>query len=222
MATSSVTAQKKMDGIYRYQRLIYDLTRAYYLLGRDRLINSLDVPEGGTVLEIGCGTGRNLIHARKRYPSARFFGVDVSSEMLKTAERSIGGNGLSKQISVAHGDGTNFDPYATFAISHFDRVFISYSLSMIPSWRKLVHHAVGLLATVENGAGGTLHIVDFGEFSTYPVIFKRAQFAWLDRFHVRPIPDFKNEIKGIGQEHFLSSEVEPYLGGYAVLAHLTR
>ncbi|RUV53463.1 SAM-dependent methyltransferase, partial [Mesorhizobium sp. M5C.F.Ca.IN.020.14.1.1] len=27
-----------MDGVYRWQRHIYDLTRKYYLLGRDRLI----------------------------------------------------------------------------------------------------------------------------------------------------------------------------------------
>ena len=27
-----------MDGVYRHQRHIYDLTRKFYLLGRDRLI----------------------------------------------------------------------------------------------------------------------------------------------------------------------------------------
>ncbi len=32
-----------MDGVYRYQRHVYDLTRKYYLLGRDRLIDGLDV-----------------------------------------------------------------------------------------------------------------------------------------------------------------------------------
>ncbi|TIM21480.1 MAG: SAM-dependent methyltransferase, partial [Mesorhizobium sp.] len=52
-----------MDGVYRWQRHIYDLTRKYYLLGRDRLIDGLDVPVGGTVLELGCGTGRNIILA---------------------------------------------------------------------------------------------------------------------------------------------------------------
>ncbi|TIQ66810.1 MAG: SAM-dependent methyltransferase, partial [Mesorhizobium sp.] len=33
-----------MDGVYRWQRHIYDLTRKYYLLGRDRLISGLEVP----------------------------------------------------------------------------------------------------------------------------------------------------------------------------------
>ncbi len=48
-------ATRLMDGIYRYQRHIYDITRKYYLLGRDALIKELEAPNGGTVLEIGCG-----------------------------------------------------------------------------------------------------------------------------------------------------------------------
>ena len=39
-----------MDAIYRTQRHFYDLTRKYYLLGRDRLIRELAPPKGGTVL----------------------------------------------------------------------------------------------------------------------------------------------------------------------------
>ena len=45
-----------MDATYRRQRLVYDATRKYYLLGRDHLIERLDPPEGGAVLEIACGT----------------------------------------------------------------------------------------------------------------------------------------------------------------------
>ena len=78
-----------MDGVYRYQRHIYDLTRKYYLLGRDRLLAGLDVPPDGTVLELGCGTGRNIVLAARRYPAARFFGLDISAAMLETAAASL-------------------------------------------------------------------------------------------------------------------------------------
>ncbi|TIV98235.1 MAG: SAM-dependent methyltransferase, partial [Mesorhizobium sp.] len=63
MSTTELPAghAELMDGVYRWQRHIYDLTRKYYLLGRDRLIDGLDVPRGGTVLELGCGTGRNIV-----------------------------------------------------------------------------------------------------------------------------------------------------------------
>src|SRR5262245_23648909 len=103
------THAELMDGLYRWQRHIYDLTRKYYLLGRDRLIAGLNVPAGGTVLELGCGTGRNLILAARRYPDAHFFGLDISSEMLETARVSIGREGLAERVMLAKGDATDFD-----------------------------------------------------------------------------------------------------------------
>src|SRR5262245_11531474 len=69
-----------MDGVYCHQRHVYDVTRKYYLLGRDRMLAGLDVPPGGGVLELGCGTGRNLLLAARRYRDARFFGLDISTE----------------------------------------------------------------------------------------------------------------------------------------------
>ena len=70
-----------MDNVYRHQRHIYDLTRKYYLLGRDRMIAELDPPAGGSALELGCGTGRNLILAARRFPDTHFYGLDISAEM---------------------------------------------------------------------------------------------------------------------------------------------
>ena len=78
-----------MDAIYRRQRFIYDLTRRPYLFGRDQMLAELEPPPGGSVLEIGCGTARNLLCAARLYPDAEFFGIDVSEQMLKTARASI-------------------------------------------------------------------------------------------------------------------------------------
>ena len=85
MSSATQDAARHMDGIYKYQRYIYNATRKYYLLGRDRLLNELQPDDGSTVLEIGCGTGRNLIHAARRCPNARFVGFDISHAMLETA-----------------------------------------------------------------------------------------------------------------------------------------
>ena len=61
--TDIVASAELMDRIYRRQRHLYDFTRKYYLLGRDRLIHRLSPPAGSRVLEIGCGTARNLVVA---------------------------------------------------------------------------------------------------------------------------------------------------------------
>ena len=51
-------AFEDMDRMYRLQRYFYDATRKYYLLGRDRLLNEMDIQPGQHVLEAGCGTAR--------------------------------------------------------------------------------------------------------------------------------------------------------------------
>lgn len=172
---------ERMDGVYRGQRHIYDLTRKYYLLGRDRLIDELTPPVGGHVLEIGCGTGRNLIAAARCWPGAHFHGIDISEEMLKSARAAIVRAGLSRRVTVARGDATRFDPNALFRINSFDRIFQSYTLSMIPDWQSAIREAVNHLSTY-----GSLHIVDFGQQEDMPDWFRGALFAWLARFHVEP------------------------------------
>jgi S-adenosylmethionine-diacylgycerolhomoserine-N-methlytransferase len=211
------SAAEKMDGIYRRQRHIYDLTRRYYLLGRDWLIAELGVPEDGAVLEIGCGTARNLILTARRYPSARAYGLDVSEEMLRTARASVARHGLSPRIALAAGDATGFDAGALFGRAEFDRVFISYALSMIPGWERVLPAAARCLAP-----GGELHIVDFGDFAGYPAIFAWAQRAWLRRFSVTPIPDFEARIAKLGENLGLAVSTKRHYGGYAVRARLTR
>ena len=95
-----------MDGVYRYQRHVYDVTRKFYLLGRDHLIGKLQPPAGGSVLEIGCGTGRNLAAAAARYPCAQLYGIDISAEMLKSAGRTLARSGAMARTRLALGDAT--------------------------------------------------------------------------------------------------------------------
>src|ERR1700704_680308 len=119
-----VEATDRMNRMYRWQRHIYDATRRFYLLGRDQLISGLRPEAGASVLEIGCGTGRNPVHAARRCPHARFFGIDVSTEMLTSAITAISRRGLADRIRVAHGDGTAFDPQILFALPSFDHIMI--------------------------------------------------------------------------------------------------
>src|ERR1700736_1789535 len=160
-----VEATRRMNRMYRRQRHIYDGTRRYYLLGRDQMIAGLRPNAGASVLEIGCGTGRNLVLASRLYPSARFFGIDVSTEMLTSAIAAISRTGLTSRVRVAHGDGTAFDPQGLFGIPQFDHVMISYSLSMIPDWRGVLQAAAAHLKP-----GRRLHGVDFGGQERLPGI----------------------------------------------------
>src|SRR5262245_66229056 len=129
-----------MDGIYRHQRHIYDLSRKYYLLGRDRLIAELKPPHGSRVLEIGCGTGRKRIAAAHAWPRARFCGLDISAEMLKTARASLARHRLGDVVDIAEADAVSFDSAGLFKSPLFSRVYFSYTLSMIPPWESAIAH----------------------------------------------------------------------------------
>ncbi|MCV4690907.1 hypothetical protein OFC38_32680, partial [Escherichia coli] len=65
--------------MYRIQRHIYDFTRKYYLLGRDVMLAGIIADNAKKILEIGCGTGRNLIILSRKLPNAQLFGIDASS-----------------------------------------------------------------------------------------------------------------------------------------------
>ncbi len=198
----------RMDAIYKSQRHIYDLTRKYYLLGRDRLINGLAPPPGGSVLEVGCGTGRNLILAARRWPEARLFGLDISEAMLETAAANIAKAGLSDRIRFAPADATHFVPQTLFGEAAFDRIFQSYTLSMIPNWQGALQEGVRHLAST-----GELHVVDFGQQEHLPAPFRKALFAWLARFHVEPRAGLRSalaEAAGDRAVHFA-----PLYRGYA-------
>jgi S-adenosylmethionine-diacylgycerolhomoserine-N-methlytransferase len=206
-----------MDGVYRRQRHVYDLTRKYYLLGRDLMLAGLEVPPGGSVLEIGCGTGRNLVLAARRYPDARLFGLDISAEMLRTAAGSLAREGISGRTALARGDATAFDAAALFGRERFDRVFISYALSMIPNWDRAIGQALACLAP-----GGSLHIVDFGGQERLPDWFRAALRAWLARFHVAPRDTLHAELLSQATFAGMNLTFTPLYRGYAALAVVKR
>lgn len=169
---------ERMDRMYRYQRHVYDLTRKYYLLGRDRAIESLQPAPDAQLLEVGCGTGRNLLKAHRLYPDARLYGLDISAEMLTSARRLFQRETAAPHLLQA--DAANFKA-ADFGIDGFDRIMISYALSMIPDWEGAVDASLSALAP-----GGSLHIVDFGQQEELPRWFRSLLRRWLARFHVTP------------------------------------
>ncbi|MEX0285939.1 MAG: class I SAM-dependent methyltransferase [Paracoccaceae bacterium] len=200
-----------MDQTYRYQRLIYDLTRKYYLLGRDHLITQMNAQPGARVLEVACGTGRNLAMIRRSYPDAALYGFDISDQMLTTARTK-----LDQDVALARADACVFDPYTLFEVDGFDHIVLSYSLSMIPDWQAALAQAKRHLAP-----GGQLHVVDFGDGSGLPPWFRRGLLAWLARFHVTPRQSLPKALQALAQEGGQTT-VQGMYRNYALYGRHTR
>jgi S-adenosylmethionine-diacylgycerolhomoserine-N-methlytransferase len=199
-----------MDRVYRSQSGIYDLTRKYYLLGRDQLIAALDPPPGGRVLEIGCGTARNLVQAAKVWPDAEFYGFDISSEMLKAARKNLAQSGMRERITLFHGDAENPALAMPLMVRTFDRIFLSFCLSMIPDWQGAIRQALTLLAP-----GGELHIVDFGQSEQLPPLFRSILQQWLALFHVTPRAHLGSFLVELDSEIGTQSEFVSQYRGYS-------
>ena len=200
-----------MNSIYRYQRFIYDFTRKYYLLGRDTLLNTMEIHPGDHILEMGCGTARNLIKIAGRYPEVSLFGLDASHEMLVTAQRKVEKKKLTRMISLQQGLAENTHYETTFGLkTPFDAVLFFYALSMIPSWKQALNTA---LENVK--PGGYIYIVDFWNQAGFPKWFRLVLTKWLALFHVRHEPELLSYIFSIPGVQKKSIKINSIWGRYA-------
>lgn len=124
--------------------------RPVYRAGRVAAIRLLGLEPGDRVLDVGCGTGLNfplLEDAVGR--SGRIVGVDASPAMLERAEARIVSQGWTN-VRTVHGDAGRLtalltDADALDALSAFDAVLFTYSLSVIDRWAKTWSQAMALL-----------------------------------------------------------------------------
>jgi S-adenosylmethionine-diacylgycerolhomoserine-N-methlytransferase len=205
---------EEMDRMYRLQRYFYDLTRKYYLLGRDRLLREMDLRPGDRVLEIGCGTARNLILLARHRPDVACYGLDASNEMLATAEAKVRARGLEQQSTLRVCLAEELDHARTFALeAPFDAAFFSYSLSMIPTWAQAIEAALANLKP-----GTALYVVDFWDQAGWPRWFRALLRKWLDLFHVVYRPELLDHLRELEARGVGRLTIEPVARRYAYLA----
>ncbi len=210
-------AFESMDKMYRHQRYFYDITRKYYLLGRDKLIAQMDVKEGENVLEVGCGTARNLIILAKKYPATNFFGLDASSEMLKTSQIKVDSKKI-KNINLQVALADDFTYQKTFGLSEpFDTIYFSYSISMIPTWRESIANGLANLKS-----GRSFYIVDFYDQKDLPKAFQKILQGWLKQFHVQFWGDLMPHLESLEKEGLGKLEIIPLYKRYSFIAKFTK
>lgn len=165
----------ELGGYYRLHAPIYDLTRWAFLFGRNKLIrmlaDKLATQHPKTILDVGCGTGKNMIALAKAFPDAKIIGCDLSDAMLNQA-RSV----LQKSLSPkAHSNVELINAsILTMKDRQFDLIICSYMLSMTGgSLQPILHNIRRRLNPM-----GTLAIVDF-DFSAVS-LFRR----WMRVNHV--------------------------------------
>jgi len=231
-----------MDRMYRLTRHVYDITRRYYLLGRDRMLERVVTARNTATLEVGCGTARNLIRLAQRPEPGQLYGLDASHEMLETAAASIektlgiaaasaearlkgsrAGRTTPEQavlepIILRQGLAEQLDAQRMFGRDEpFDTIFFSYCLSMIPTWPGAIDAAMANLRP-----GGHLLIVDFWDQKDLPGVFAAGLKRWLAMFHVHYRPEVHDAIVDLGTSGRGDVQFESVARRYAYIASVQK
>ncbi|TXF90095.1 methyltransferase domain-containing protein [Neolewinella aurantiaca] len=148
----SPETEHPLSTYYKFQSRIYDLTRWSFLFGRRYAIRQ--IPFAATdnlrILEVGCGTGHNLVSLAERFPAAEITGIDLSQDMLSIARKKL--RRFGGRVSIVHG-AFGSDSFR----EQFDVVLFSYCLTMVnPGWDTLIE-----VATASLRDNGVLVAVDF-------------------------------------------------------------
>ena len=154
MASQSKTQNENMQKYYEWQSKIYDSTRWSFLFGRNKIIQLIPtlLKKDVQILEVGCGTGYNMVKLARKFKTANITGLDVSSDMIRIAKKNT--SKYSNRVNLLE------QPYElgdTTWNNSMDIILFSYSLTMInPQWKELLEQA-----KMDLKEGGVIAVVDF-------------------------------------------------------------
>jgi S-adenosylmethionine-diacylgycerolhomoserine-N-methlytransferase len=173
MSDTAAAQPSAMRRYYRWHATIYDATRWTFLLGRNEMLRRLPIKpsQTQTLLEVGCGTGRNLRWLAQRHPLIRLIGADVSPDMLGKAQQATAP--YAERVTLLE------HPYGAEVPLELpqtpDFVLFSYALTMFnPGWEAAIEQAWADLPV-----GGRLAVVDFHDTPS------EAFRWWMSKNHVR-------------------------------------
>jgi demethylmenaquinone methyltransferase/2-methoxy-6-polyprenyl-1,4-benzoquinol methylase len=119
---------------------------------RRMAVDLLNLRQGDTVLDIGCGTGRNFPFIQRRIgPQGTLIGLDYTPAMLKRATKRCEKNGWTN-VELIQGDAAEVDKLVHRQV---DGIISSFCLSIVPTYEEVIRKASRLLRS-----GGRFAVVD--------------------------------------------------------------
>ena len=210
--------RERLESFYGPQAPYYDAFRERLLHGRRELIERLDPPPGARVVELGGGTGRNLLFFGKRLAGLGSVElVDLCPALLDQARTRTAG---MANVRVMEADAVTYRSNAPV-----DCVYFSYSLTMIPDWRGALANALAMLRP-----GGRLGVVDFYVSEQRPPAgaVRHGPFTrwfwprWFTHDGVQPSPAHPRQLQALLPDHVIEERLAPvpYLPGLRVPYYL--
>ncbi|VAX27810.1 hypothetical protein MNBD_IGNAVI01-219 [hydrothermal vent metagenome] len=206
--------KEQIKDLYRRRSLNYDFTaNLYYLIGfreqkyRKESVALLNLKQGDTVLEIGCGTGLNFpILFKGIGKEGKVIGIDLTDKMLEQAENRIRKNKWNNFELI------NIDAFEYLFEGKVNAVISTFALTMIPEYEKIIRNISRALEP-----GNRFVVCDFKKPDQYPdwlinlgVFITKPFGVSLDLADRKPWKDM--------EKYFLKVEVKEIFGGFAYIA----
>jgi SAM-dependent methyltransferase len=121
------------------------------------LLLSALLPEKGVLLDLGCGSGRQLVRLALGRPDVRIIGLDLSGPMLDAGRRLLLREGLTDRVELRAGDLTNLDGELPGGLS---MVSCSFALHHLPT-DELVARVFRAIRVAREQTGCALYLFDF-------------------------------------------------------------
>ena len=127
MTLDPQTKKDTLQGVFTRSASSYEHIRYFPIYGQ-WLVDTAQIPEGATVLDVACGRGAVLFPAAQRVGAkGKVIGIDLAEGMARETDAEIKRRGLS-QAEARQMDAENLD----FPDSFFDVVLCGFSLQFFP------------------------------------------------------------------------------------------
>jgi SAM-dependent methyltransferase len=115
------------------------------------------MPERGTLLDLGCGSGRLLARFARGRPDVRVIGLDLSEPMLEMGREMLQREGLGERVELRRCDMTDFDEEVPDGA---DVVSCSFALHHLPD-EELLGRCFEAIARARSSTACGVWIFDF-------------------------------------------------------------
>jgi arsenite methyltransferase len=115
------------------------------------------LPEGGTLLDLGCGSGRLLARLAEGRPDSQIVGLDLSEPMLETGRDVLMREGLADRVELRRGDMTAFDAELP---ADLDVISCNFALHHLPD-EDAASRCLEAISRAREGTGCAIWIADF-------------------------------------------------------------
>lgn len=113
-------------------------------------------PEKGTVVDLGCGSGRFLAALAQRRPDLSILGIDLDPEMLKRGRQRMKDLGMENRVELIEGIMTSFARLVPASVSVVSALFCLHHLPTVQDLRACVRE----ISSVRDARGTGVWLFD--------------------------------------------------------------